>query len=209
MKLFDVVKILIFKYNYLLLRVLNYKTRINGHLCVCHVKVNDKGNGNSIITGRHVLLNRCEFNFKGNHHEVIFGDNINICNVSFNFEKDNAKIIIGTGVWIGAGCELTAMAGTTLRIGTYTLLAPNCHVRTSDSHYIYHDGLEINKPQDIVIGNHCWLGEQVFVLKGSKIDDGCVVGARSVVTSKSTCEPNCILVGNPAKIVKKNISWKL
>lgn len=209
MKLFDALKILVFKFDYLLLRVLNSKTRIKGHLCVCNVKVNDKGKGNSIIAGRHVLLKRCEFNFMGDNHKVILGDNINICDVSFNFEKDNANIIIGTGSWIGPGCELTAMAGTTLRIGNSTFLAPNCHVRTSDSHFIYHSGIEINRPQDIVIGNHCWLGEQVFVLKDSKIEDGCVVGARSVVTSKSTREPNCILVGTPAKIVKKNISWKL
>lgn len=192
-----------------MLRVLHSKTLIKGHLCIYNVKVNDKGKGNAIIAGRHVILKDCIFQFQGNNHKMIFGDNINISGVSFNFEKDDATIIIGDGTWIGAGCVLTAMAGTTLKIGASTLLAPNCHVRTSDSHYIFQNGIEINKPQDITIGNHCWLGDQVFVLKGSSINDGCIVGAHSIVTSNCICDSDCILVGTPAKIIKRNITWKL
>lgn len=54
-----------------------------------------------------------------------------------------------------------------------------------------------------------WLGEQVFVLKGAKIADSSIVGARSVVTASTKSEISSIIVGQPAKIVKRNISWKL
>lgn len=45
-----------------------------------------------------------------------------------------------------------------------------------------------------------------IILKGSQISNNTVVGAGTIVTKKYE-EPNCILAGNPAKIVKRNIDW--
>ena len=47
----------------------------------------------------------------------------------------------------------------------------------------------------------------VTILKGSVIKDGSVVGTHSVV-AKAFDEPNVVIVGNPARIVKHNIFWK-
>ena len=209
MKLGIMINLFILKLNYLFLILKYNKISIQGHMCVRKIKIKNNGENNSIIAGRHVVLKNCKFCFKGNNHKVIFDGNINISGVSFNLEKDNSIIKIGKGAWIGDGCELTAMAGTQIDVGALTLLAPNCHVRTSDSHVIYQDGTEINKPKDIIIGKRCWLGDRVFVLKGAVIQDGCIVGACSVVTSKSMSEPNCILCGIPAKNIKKGIKWEL
>ena len=177
MKLKDYIKIVRYKINYILLRFSHRNTIIRGHCCVRNIAINNLGKEKYILAGKHVILEDCKFNFKGNNHKMIFADNIRISGVSFNFEKDNATIQIGEGTWIGSGSSLTAMAGTTLKIGAKSILAPLCRVRTSDSHYIFKDGIEINKPKDICIGNHCWLGEQVIVLKGAQIPDGCIVGA--------------------------------
>lgn len=151
----------------------------------------------------------CKFNFHGCNHKVIFGNNVNIKGIEFNFEKNNSTILIGDNVWIGEGTILSAMCGTEIIIGKNSILAKGCQLRTSDSHKIYIDDIEINKPKSIVLGEKCWLGDSVFVLKGSNIQKGCVVGACSVVTSNSLSEPNSILCGIPAKIIKKNISWEL
>ena len=58
----------------------------------------------------------------------------------------------------------------------------------------------------IVIGSHVWIGSRVSVLKGSVIPDGCVVASSSVVKSIFT-EKNALIAGNPAKIVRQNVSW--
>jgi acetyltransferase-like isoleucine patch superfamily enzyme len=51
------------------------------------------------------------------------------------------------------------------------------------------------------IGNDCWLGADVTVLKGcSTIGDGAIIGARSVVTKD--VPPYSISVGGPAKVIK-------
>lgn len=45
------------------------------------------------------------------------------------------------------------------------------------------------------------------ILKGAVIPKGCVIGANSNVVSGFT-EKNCIIAGNPARIVKKHITWE-
>lgn len=202
-------KILRYKLNYLLLRGF-HRTTIKGHLCVRNVRISDKGKNNKILAGKNVILKNCKFFFQGNNHVVLIGDGIRISGVTFAFEKEGSCIELGRGVWIGPGCCLSAMAHTKIYIGICTLLARDCIVRTSDSHVVMDEnGNVINTPQDIMIGNHAWLGEQVFVLKGAHIADNCIVGARSVVTASTKTEASSIIVGQPAKIIKKNVSWKL
>lgn len=52
----------------------------------------------------------------------------------------------------------------------------------------------------IVIGNDVWIGSQCVILSGTKIGDGVVVAANSVV--KGDIPPYAIVAGSPAKILK-------
>lgn len=52
-----------------------------------------------------------------------------------------------------------------------------------------------------------WLAAQVTYLKGAKTAANTVVGFNSTV-SKVFTETNVLLAGTPAKIVKRQISWK-
>ena len=54
--------------------------------------------------------------------------------------------------------------------------------------------------QSVEIGSNVWVGENVCILPGSKIGDGCVIGAGAIV---NRCfPPNCIIAGVPARIIK-------
>ena len=53
----------------------------------------------------------------------------------------------------------------------------------------------------IRIGKNCFIGCNAIILKGTVLGDGCVVGAGAVVSG--TFEPNCVIAGNPAKIIRK------
>lgn len=68
-------------------------------------------------------------------------------------------------------------------------------------------GKRINVPKPISIGANVWVGEHTSIMKGSVIPAGCVVGAKSLVT-KVFDEPNCVIAGNPAKVVRRHISWQ-
>ncbi len=56
-------------------------------------------------------------------------------------------------------------------------------------------------PEEIIIGNNVWISENVCILPGTYIGQGCIVGANSVVSGKF--EENQIIVGSPAKAIKK------
>lgn len=55
----------------------------------------------------------------------------------------------------------------------------------------------------IIIGDNVWIGSHVRICKGVTIGDNSVVAANSVVTKDVPA--NCIVAGNPAKIVKTEI----
>lgn len=56
-----------------------------------------------------------------------------------------------------------------------------------------------NTVSDISIGKDVWIGKGVTVLAGSRIADGCVIGANSVVMGST--EPNTIYAGVPIRKV--------
>ena len=53
----------------------------------------------------------------------------------------------------------------------------------------------------VIIGRNVWLADGVVVTPGSRIGDGSIIGANSVVTS--LIPPNTIAVGIPARAIKQ------
>lgn len=53
------------------------------------------------------------------------------------------------------------------------------------------------------IGNRCFIGARSIIMPGIRIGDEVVVGAGSVVTKD--VPSNCIVAGNPARIIRLNI----
>ena len=53
------------------------------------------------------------------------------------------------------------------------------------------------------IGERCFIGARSVILPGIEIGDGCVVAAGSVVTK--SVPPGCVVAGNPAQILKRNV----
>lgn len=60
---------------------------------------------------------------------------------------------------------------------------------------------------DTVIGNDVWIGQNAVILPGVHIGDGAIIGANSIVGSD--VDPYTIVVGNPAKPVRKRFDAEL
>ena len=116
-------------------------------------------------------------------------------------------------LFIGKNCEMGDMthivAHKRVVIGDNVLIASKCFI-SDTSHGIYkgdiQDGPEtpprkrLLKSLCVVIGNNVWIGENVVVLPGAEIGDGCIIGANSIVSKK--IPPNSMVVGEN-KIIKK------
>jgi hypothetical protein len=129
---------------------------------------------------------------------------------------------LGRGVWIGRRTAIRCHEGH-LRIGDGTvfgvgdvvncyldvwigeevLFADRVHVTDFDHRF---DGPGPVMPQGIVkspvrVGSGSWLGEKATVLRGSRLGEGCVVGAAAVV--RGGFPDGAVVVGNPARVVKR------
>lgn len=60
---------------------------------------------------------------------------------------------------------------------------------------------------EIVVGDDVWIGLDSLICSGASVPKGCIVGARSVV--RGSFEPYSIIIGNPAKCVKKRFPQEI
>ena len=115
-------------------------------------------------------------------------------------------LTLGDNVKINSELSLNCLKE--ISIGDNSLLAWRCTVLDCDFHNIYdYDNKIINKDKPVTIGDKVWIGNNVIILKGTKIHNNCIIGAGSVV-SKNTSQENSIYAGLPIKQIKKNIKWE-
>lgn len=116
----------------------------------------------------------------------------------------NAIISIGRGGYINSNCKL--IISNKLIIGNNCIISWNCQFLDSDFHKIEYSDKNETK-NEIEICDNVWIGYNACINKGTKIASGCVVAANSNVRGVFN-EKNCLIGGNPARIIKKNINWK-
>ena len=118
------------------------------------------------------------------------------------------KIYIGENFNIVSGVFSACGSETEIKIGKDCMFSSNITIMTHDGHAIFDVASKnaLNKPQSVVVGNHCWFAKNVALIKGAEIQDNTVVGINSIVNKKIE-EQNCVIAGNPAKVVKSNTNW--
>lgn len=113
------------------------------------------------------------------------------------------KIEIGDGFGISGS---TIYSTASIKIGKNATIGANCKIIDNDFHPLdpEYRRLSLNKEHTarapIKIGDDCFIGMNSIILKGTTLGNNVVVGAGSVV--QGTFPDNCIIAGNPAKIIK-------
>ncbi len=125
--------------------------------------------------------------------------------ISISIFGNNASVITGQSSFNKA--IINCGGNSEVRFGN-DCVASNVFIMQPDQHHIFglHDHKRINKGKNIHVGNHVWLGREAMILGGAEIPDGCVVGARAITSHKFT-EKNCIIAGNPAKVIRRDVIW--
>lgn len=134
---------------------------------------------------------------------IIVGDFTYISDSDFEshvthlYDFNGDKLIIGKFCQIAAGVEFI-MNGANHQMNAVSTFP----------FYIF-EGWDMDAPSlsdlplkgDTIIGNDVWIGQNATILPGVQIGDGAIIGANSVVGSHVA--PYTIVVGNPAKVVRK------
>ena len=125
------------------------------------------------------------------------------------------KLIIGQLPGLGAGVSRTAN-NCRIDIGNRVVInGVTLYLQEDDSYVSIGDDSQLSWGIDIwctdfakciEIGKHVWIGKDSKIGKNVKIADNSIVGWGSIVT-KEFNEPNVIIAGIPAKIVKRGINW--
>lgn len=134
----------------------------------------------------------------------------------FDLEGTKQTLFIGDNVEMGDMTHIVAFER--VEIGDNVLIASKCFI--SDTNHGSYKGENQDGPdippnmrrlvtKPVKIGSNVWIGENVVILAGAKIGNGCIVGANSVI---SNCiEDNTIVVGN-GNVIKRydeeNESWR-
>jgi acetyltransferase-like isoleucine patch superfamily enzyme len=138
----------------------------------------------------------------------------------FIFEETSGFVKIGNGTFIGGS---RIICRDSVVIGDWVTISWGVTIYDHDSHSLnYLDRIAdqrqqildwptgnfiVNKNWNVVpkssirIENYVWIGFDAVILKGVTLGEGCVVGARSVVTK--SVEPWTVVAGNPARVIRK------
>ena len=160
-----------------------------------------------------LIINKLKLGYCG--EKVFFEKNVQLLRFPKNIQikarshiKEGAKIcscnpaasiVIGEGTSIGYNTII--FSSNSIAIGDFCMIAPNAYIVDSD-HGMERKSLmklQANSTEPIEIGNDVWVATGAVILKGTKIPDGCVIAANSVV--KGELEPYSIYAGSPAKKV--------
>lgn len=116
--------------------------------------------------------------------------------------EEKGRITIGENCFFNNYCSLVSRSQ--ISIGRGTIFGEN--VKIYDHNHLYKDISKSIKVQGyksapISIGNHCWIGSNVVILKGVTIGDNCVIGAGCVIAK--SIESGSVIINSQNLLNKK------
>jgi acetyltransferase-like isoleucine patch superfamily enzyme len=127
--------------------------------------------------------------------------------------KFGAKIIVGPDGVLTLGdnfrmaSESYIICYHSVDIGDSCRISWNTQILDTDFHKIYDlDGNHLNPDSRVLLGDNNWIGHSSTITKGTELGDMVVVASNSLVNKKHEGH-HMIIAGNPAKVVRNNITW--
>lgn len=166
-----------------------------------HVCIEKGGNCQIQIGKKSRILGRGKI--RASDGSVEIGNGCEIRDSSLQANK--GKIKIGDGTFFNSGCIVTSCESVT--IGKDCAFGTNVSIYDQD-HVFSGSGKQdwnLTKTTPISIGDNCWIGCNVVILRGSRIGDNCVIGAGTVIKG---IVPDSSLVHNDHSLIIKELKNK-
>jgi len=162
---------------------------------------------NSLDISKKTKMNKCTITIKGRNNLLKIDEGTSLRNVNIEIVGTNCSIQIGKNCLIGNNTYLSTKEDDIhIIIKDNCGLSRNIKIMTSDGHPIFSNNIRCNNPKSIIIEKNVWITDNVTILKGVNIGENSVVGINSTLTKSIPC--NVIAAGNPATIIKNNITWE-
>jgi acetyltransferase-like isoleucine patch superfamily enzyme len=153
--------------------------------------------GDEIAIGRHVSIGTTVFL---DTPHIMIGDDTKINEQVYvgGLQQPDSQFVVGRN------CQIMQMTfinpAVSITIGDDTGIGGHCLIFGHTSWLSCFEGYPVDF-QPITIGNSVSIAWGAFILPGTVIGDGAVVGARAVASR--TIPPRCLAIGYPARVVSK------
>lgn len=109
------------------------------------------------------------------------------------------KLTIGNS-YINSDCKIRCH--NSIAIGDGCAISHDFTVMDSDAHEI--NG--VRKTEEVIIGDHVWIGTRVTILPGVHVGDGAILAAGAVI--KEDVPAHSVVGGCPARVIKEYAEWR-
>ncbi len=140
--------------------------------------------------------------------EITIGDHVRLSGrPSFAFSRkvyNDPKLTIGDHTFIAHNTAF--FVAREIRVGRHCYIANGSMIADNDGHPLEAEKRRQDLPPNkdhvkpTVIGDDVWVARQAVILKGVRVGDRAVIGARAVV--REDVPEGAVVAGNPAKILK-------
>lgn len=200
------------------------KLREKGNVVEIHredlhrIKLKIKGRDNVVRIGKLGASNGViRLSICGDGNEITMGNGTKVgasLGIEVGMLSPNFDAVRAASVKIGNDCSFERVAiklynsNSSVNIGADCMFSYDINIWNTDAHPIFEKetGIIINYSRVLRVGNHVWVGAKATLLKNITVGDDCVIGWGSVV-GRSCPEANCVIAGNPARVVKHGITW--
>jgi acetyltransferase-like isoleucine patch superfamily enzyme len=120
------------------------------------------------------------------------------------FVHNGGRLSMGSRSYINDCSTLTCFEEVS--IGSGCSISWNTNILDSNIHEIAIEGVPRPRASPVRIEDGVWVGAGATILPGVTVGAGAVIAAASVVTAN--VPPGALVAGNPAKVIRHNVTWK-
>lgn len=118
---------------------------------------------------------------------------------------ENAEAIFGKNTTIGPNDRISVPFNAKLHCGEDCMLSYDILVRGNNGHSIFKANEKKQSKENVILGNHVWVGMGSTLMPGTEIGDCSIVGASTLVNKKIPA--HSLVVGTPCRILEEDVDW--
>lgn len=185
------------------------KNRIEGYPEITNSNITFKGENNLLYCEGNVKLRNANIAFEGSNSIVYLSSakdyQYSITLIIYN----DSTFFIGRENNLSSPININIQENQNVIIGADCSISSGVNIRTADIHPIYDIETQerINYANSVFIGDHVWIGHLAYISRGVKIGSGSIIENYSFIPHNAKVHSNSLVVGNPARIEKKDVFY--